>query len=357
MSAQRFDAVIVGGGVIGLACAWRAVRRGLRVCVLERDRVGAGASRVAAGRLAPISEADFGEEALLRLNLAAAERWPSFAAELSAEVGYERRGSVYVALDRDELEALARLHELRRSLSLESSLLSGSGCRRLEPGLATRVAGGLHAPGEAQADPRRLLAVLAGQIQGAGGEIRSGVEVTEVGPDLARCGDGSAVTGRVVVASGAWAAQLVPLPVRPVKGQILRLRGPLPAERIVRSQHVYVVPRAGGEVVVGATTEERGFDTSVTAGAVHELLREAYRTLPGIAELELVEATAGLRPGSPDNRPFVRALSDGTLVACGHYRNGVLLAPLTGEAVAALLAGEEPPAELRAVEPPEVAAA
>jgi len=134
--------------------------------------------------------------------------------------------------------------------------------------------------------------------------------------------------------------------VRPVKGQILRLRGTRPAQRILRTQLVYVVPRASGETIVGATVEERGFDTTVTAGAVHELLREAYRLVPEIAELELVELSAGLRPGSPDNRPFVAMLDDGPIVACGHYRNGVLLAPLTADAVVALLFDEQPPAEI-----------
>jgi glycine oxidase len=150
--------------------------------------------------------------------------------------------------------------------------------------------------------------------------------------------------GRVVVCAGAWSA-LAGVPVRPVKGQVVRLRGELPAQRMIRTEHVYVVPRQSGEVVVGATVEERGFDTTVTAGAVHELLREGYRVLPELAELELVDVSAGLRPGSPDNGPLVGEWEDGVLVATGHYRNGILLAPVTAEAVTALLTGVEPPAE------------
>jgi glycine oxidase len=150
--------------------------------------------------------------------------------------------------------------------------------------------------------------------------------------------------GRVVVCAGAWSG-LAGVPVRPVKGQVVRLRGELPTQRMIRTEHVYVVPRRNGEVVVGATVEERGFDTTVTAGAVHELLREGYRVLPELAELELVDASAGLRPGSPDNGPLVGEWEDGVLVATGHYRNGILLAPVTAETIAAILTGAEPPAE------------
>jgi glycine oxidase len=350
---------VVGGGVIGLACGWRAAQRGLRVCVLERGRPGGGATHAAAGLLTPVTDAEFGEEALMQLSLESAELYPAFAAELEDvtghDVGYERTGSLYVALDRDELEALRRLHTLHERLGLAAEWLSGRECRHAEPGLATTCTGGVRVASEAQVDPRRLAVALAEALTLAGGELRAPAEVVEARRAGGRIvalvtADGrEVVADRIVVAAGCWSgscACLPPeleLPVRPVKGQILRLRAPdgtRPAAVVIRTGAVYIVPRATGEVVVGATEEEHGFDVTVTAGGVHELLREAYRALPDIAELEFVEACARLRPGSPDNAPLIGASVDGLVVATGHYRKGILLAPVTAEAVAAELAGD-----------------
>ena len=307
--------------------------------------------------LAPVGEASWGEERLLRANLASAAAWPAFAVELGErsgkEVGYRPRGALHVALDRDEAEELRRRHELQVSLGLDAEWMRPTGCRRLEPGLATSVAGGIHAPDEAEADPRVIVAALAEAFAAAGGELITGDE--PVGAimggeriDGVRTRSGRELrAGSVVLASGAWSGEADWLPaearppVRPVKGQILVLRGAEPVcERIVASRWVYMVPRPDGRLVVGATVEERGFDTAVTAGGVHELLREAYRLLPEVAELEIEEMTAGLRPGSPDNAPIVGAgRLDGLVLATGHYRNGILLAPLTADAVLAHLTG------------------
>ena len=366
---KRFDAVFVGGGVIGLACAWRAARAGARVCVLERDRPAAGATGVAAGMLAPVGEASWGEERLLALNLESLRRWPAFARELEEDSGLEvelaERGAIHVALDRDEADELRRRHELHERLGLESEWLAASACRRLEPGLATAVRGGAHVPGEASVDPRRVAAALLAALERAGAEVRSGAEVVSADPGepwrLATRDGERFVAGRVVLACGAWSAQAGWLPsearppVRPVKGELLVLRGPAdqPAcERIVAGERVYMVPRADGRLIVGATVEEHGFDVTVTAGGVHELLREAYRLIPEIAELELLEATAGLRPGSPDNAPLIGpGAADGLIVATGHFRNGVLQAPVTADSVAALLAGGRPPVDLSPFSP------
>jgi len=368
MRAKRtdsYDVLIVGAGVIGLACAWLAARSGLRVCVLERDRVAAGASGVAAGMLAPVGEASWGEEALLALNLRSLEAWDRFASELEdesgADPGFRRSGALYLALDRDEDEALRQRLELHERLQLESEWLRPSQCRRLEPGLATAIAGGLHAPREAAAEPRRICAALAAALAHRGARIELGAEVSEArfGSEatLATADGGEFRAAEVVVASGCWTggAEWLPPewrpPVRPVKGEILVLREPRGepvCERILASERVYLVPRADGRLVVGATVEERGFETAVTAGGVHELLREAYRLLPEIAELELEEAQAGLRPGSPDNAPLIgRAGDRGPIIATGHYRNGVLQAPVTAEAVLAALGRAEPVEEAR----------
>ena len=368
---EALDAVVVGGGVLGLACAWRATRRGLRVRVLERDHPGAGASHVAAGMLAPVGEANWGEEALMRLGMASAKAWPGFAAELAAdsglEVGYEACGALHVALDRDEAEELRRRFELMDSLDLGAEWLRPHSLRALEPGLAPACTAGVHAPAEAAVDPGLLLAALSAAVERGGGQVLVEAEVTDLLIEGRRLlgvitADGREHrAGHVVLAAGAWSGAspwLPPAarpPVRPVKGQILTLRGnpdrPV-CQRIVASERVYLVPRSDGRLIVGATVEERGFDIQVTAGGVHELLREAYRALPEVAELELVEALAGLRPGTPDNAPLLGpGALDGLVLATGHYRNGILLAPISAEAVAASLASEPPPAEAQVAHP------
>lgn len=370
-----FDAVIVGGGAIGLCCAWRAAQRGARVIVLDRAQPPAGATRVAAGMLAPIGELAFGEPELMLMTLAAAERYPDFVAELETAsglgTGYSRNGALHVALDRDEAAELRRVHDLQRSLGLGAEWLPPRRCRELEPGLTPSFNGGVHAPAEGAVDPRRLTAALLGALEFEGVEVRRGVEVAKALLDGERIEGVRTASGEelradaVVIATGAWSGATAWLPeaarppVRPVKGQILELRavdGRAPCERIVASERVYLVPRPDGRLVVGATTEERGFDTTVTAGGVHELLREAYRLLPDVAEMELVESMAGLRPGTPDNLPLVgRGRLDGLVLACGHYRNGILLAPLTGDAVAELLDRGELPEVLAAANPERLA--
>ena len=368
-SDTHFDVLIAGGGVIGLACAWRASQRGLRVCVLERDRAGAGATDVAAGMLAPVGEASWGEESLLALNLASHELWPGFAAELEREAGaspgYARIGALHVALDRDEVEELRRQHDLHREHDLSSELLSGSACRELEPGLAPAVAAGVLAPHEGVADPRRLSAALLAALRAREVEVREGEEVVEAefgDPVAVRTANGVELRGRYLLlaagchsGSAEWLPAEARPPVRPVKGEIVTLRR-LPSqparERIVVGDRLYMVPREDGRLLVGATVSERGFDTTVTAGGVHELLREAYRTIPDVAEMELVEARAGLRPGSPDNAPLIGpGRAEGLLIASGHFRNGILLTPATAEAVAAMLAGEEPATDVSAFDP------
>ncbi len=364
----RYDAVVIGAGLIGLACAWRASRRGLSVLVVDRARApGAGASDVAAGMLAPVTEADFGEEAGLQVNLLARERWPAFAAELEERsglpTGFRESGALVVAADRDDAEALRRLHEFHAALGLDSEWLPPSRCRDLEPGLSPRIAGGMLAHGDASADPRAVLAAL----QRASAEVEPGFEVAAIetaggrvtgvrgaGGELIEC-------GAVVVAAGAWSAALAPEgegpPVRPVKGQILELRTRAgmeePIARIVRTPRCYLVARGDGRLVLGATMEEQGFDTAVTADGVYRLLEAAWEVLPEVGELELVEARAGLRPGTPDNRPLVGPDPgvEGLVWATGHWRNGVLLAPLTGELVAGLLAGERLPEEAAVLAP------
>jgi glycine oxidase len=362
LETKSHDVAVVGGGIVGLSCAWYAARRGMSVVVLERDQVGAGASRVAAGMLAPVTEADFGEDELLELNLAGAAAWPRFADELGAAAGlrcgFRETGALVVAADRDDAEELHRLAELHSALGLPSRWVSPRECRALEPGLSPRVRGAIHAPSDHQADPVATVRALTAACHSAGVELVEHVEVA----GFAR--DGGRVTGvrtataevrarTVVVAAGAWAAALAPdaPPVRPVKGQIASLRATDPASaptHVVRTPRCYMLARGDGRVVLGATVEERGFDATTTADGVFRLLEAAREVLPDVGELEWTGAQAGLRPGTPDNLPVVgRDASSGLVWATGHYRNGVLLAPLTGQMVAELIdEGTDPPRAL-----------
>ena len=359
------DALVVGGGVIGLGIAWRAALAGMAVTVVD-EAPGRGASWAAAGMLAPVTEVHYGERPLLSLNLAAAARWPAFAAEVEEAsglpVGYRPGGTLAVARDADDNAALEDLYQFQLRCGLEVERLRSRECRQLEPGLAPSIRGGILAAGDHQVDNRALVEALLVACQRAGVRMVRGrvaeltVEADRVtgvllaggGPDPSRADGETLAAGVVVLAAGCWsgglrglAAAVLP-PVRPVKGQLLYLRGPADqplCSRNVRGLEVYVVPRTDGRVVVGATIEEQGFDTTVTAGAVADLLRAALELLPDVAELELAETVVGLRPGSPDNAPMLGpAGPDGLVVATGHYRNGILLTPVTADAIAELLA-------------------
>jgi len=362
------DAIVIGGGVIGLSCAWKASLQGVQVTVVDPNP-GRGASWVAAGMLAPVTEATFGEEQLTRLLVAAAEHWPAFAAELGGDVGYRRCGTVVVAVDASDRAVVDQLLGFQHALGLSAERLSPSECRRLVPALAPGVRGGAHVPGDHQVDNRRLLGALLDACREAGVTFVDRLAVSvELGLDKEATGvaldDGRRLdAGAVVVAAGAHSACLEGLPdgtlpyVRPVKGHVVRLRGDEPViDRTVRGlvhgRPCYLVPRQDGSLVVGATAEERGFDATVQAGAVHALLDDARSLVPGVDELALEECQSGLRPGSVDNGPYVGWTSVPRLaVASGHYRNGMLLAPMTALAVAALLTEGDLPATLAAFSP------
>jgi glycine oxidase len=357
---QHPDLVVVGAGIAGLSVAHRACARGLRPLVLDRGEAGAGTTAVAAGMLAPVSEAAFGERDLLALNLASAQRWPGWADGLGG-AGRRECGTLLVARDRDQAEALDRELEFRHDCGLRAERRLPSAARRLEPALAPTVRLALEIPDDHVADPAPLTAALVRAIGAGGGEVRADAEVAEVEVEGGRIA-GVRLTGgervaasHVVIAAGCRSGGLAGIapdaqvPVRPVKGQLIELRdpsGPGLVERVVRSEEMYLVPRGDGRYVLGATVEERGFDTTVTAGAVHDLLREAAEVVPGILELEVTATRAGLRPGTPDNAPALGpGLVEGLHWATGHFRHGILLAPITGEAVVAGVLGEPPPAE------------
>ncbi|MFH8555270.1 MULTISPECIES: glycine oxidase ThiO [Streptomyces] len=374
---QHADVLVIGGGIIGLVTAWRAAGRGLRTAVVD-PAPGGGAAHIAAGMLAAVTELHYGEQTLLGLNLASARRYPDFTAELEEasgrRIGYRRCGTLAVALDADDRALLRELHALQLRSGLDSEWLTGRECRRLEPMLAPGVRGGLRVDGDHQVDPRRLAGALLIACERAGVVFhRASAERLTVargrasGAELA---DGTRLSaGQVVLAAGSRSGQLAGVPdavlppVRPVKGQVLRLRMPAPpaggaaflsrtVRAVVRGGPLYLVPRENGELVLGATSEELGWDTTVTAGGVYELLRDAHELLPGITELPLAETCAGLRPTSPDNAPLLGPTAlPGLQLATGHFRNGVLLTPVTGDVMAEALTTGELPAAARPFSP------
>jgi glycine oxidase len=347
------DVAVIGGGIIGLACANELATRGKHVVVLERDRAGSGAGYVAAGMLAPVSESEAEDPAFVELALNSCGLYEDWVAAIESAAGlhcgYRKEGSLLLALHRDHEEELHRLMAMQRDLGLQSQPLSRDEVVAREPFVSPRVVGGLFAPDDRQVDPRRLTAALAASLTSRGGTILDGHAAK---PAL----QGGHVTGAgteevevrseaVLLAGGVWSGEVWPeaagpLPLRPVKGQLLRLRGDPLIRHVVRTPDVYLVPREDGELVVGATSEEQGLDTSVTTWAVMDLLREAWRVLPGVGELAVVEMLAGLRPTLRDHMPAIGATGvEGLFVATGHYRHGIMLAPVTAKLVADAVEG------------------
>jgi len=348
MSRRGHDVVVVGAGPWGLASAWRSAAAGMRVALV--DDGGPPAAGVAAGMLGARSEVDRQDPELLPLLRDALARWPAFSRALAADAGESPGdrypGAILAASRPEHLEVVRAAGSALVAAEDPAEWLPGSALRRSEPALGPAVAGGLALPEEGEVDPRRLLSALRSACRARGVET---VEAEAVGVRRARAGGflvdlataGSVPADEVVVAAGHRTSALASgSTLRPVKGQILRLRAePGLLERTVRTPSVYVVPRSGGEIVVGATVEERA-DLEVTAGAVLQLLEEAFRVCPDLAETDLVEASAGLRPAAAHGRPLLgRMTPTGPVVASGGYRHGVLLAPLAADAVMEELGG------------------
>ncbi|WP_258345367.1 glycine oxidase ThiO [Saccharopolyspora gregorii] len=352
---QQSSVTVVGGGVIGLSVAWTAARAGHRVEVVDAGE--RRASWVAGGMLAPVAEAAPGEEELLELGSESLRRWPSFAAELARgsglPSGLRREGTLVVGVDGADRAELDMLADHLASLGRTVTRLGGREVRRLEPSLGPAVRRGLEVPGDLAVDNRLALAALRAAAEAAGVRFRAGA-ARWVRPGEVELAERTLRCDVAVIAAGARSGELHPAltgRIRPVKGEVLRLRArptalPPPARTVrgpVRGRQVYLVPRDDGGLVVGATQHDAGFDETVTAGGVRDLLADAERVLPGIAEYELLEAVAGLRPGTHDNLPVIGELEPGVLAATGHHRNGFLLAPITADAVLAELSGREPP--------------
>ena len=370
MSSERVsDAIVVGGGLVGCLAARALARGGLKVRLLERrPALGREASTAAAGMLPPQMEAaedmlvevpgPTAGRAMLDLCLAAREGYRAFVAELEEETGldvhYRADGTLIVALTPVEGGRLTRTAEAQRRMGLEAEVLDADEIRRLEPGVTRSASVGLLLPDDHQVDPRCLMPAVAAALQAdpramvtTGAAVRavlsSGGRVTGVRTD-----DDRLEAPWVVLAAGAWSGTLEglprPLPVRPVKGQMAALipeRPPI--ERIVGGRGAYCVPRDDGRVVVGATVEERGFDDRVSRVEVDALVAAATDVVPALAGAEIVERWAGLRPATPDSLPVLGPDPDlrGLVHATGHYRNGILLGPLTAGIVLAVVTGAE----------------
>jgi glycine oxidase len=360
------DVLVIGAGVIGLSIAWRAAQQGLSVIIADPEP-GRGATHAAAGMLTPIAEAAYAEREIFALGQDSLRRYPGFISELhdltGLPTGFRQSGTLQVAYDSDDLAMLAETRALQESFGVHLEQLTARDCREAEPVLDPSVRGGLLAPGDGSVDPRLLATALLQAAQGAGAQLvrQSVAEVTCVAGRAsgARLADDSVIASRWVVLAAGWEsaafgglpAGTAP-PVRPVKGQIIRLRTSSAAERsglppgllrrtvrgVVRGSTVYLVPRDSGELVIGATQEELGPDTAVTAGGIWELLRDARTLVPGVTELVLTDVVAGLRPGTPDNAPILGPSTlPGMVLATGHFRAGVLLAPVTADTVSAYL--------------------
>lgn len=366
---ETTDVIVVGGGVIGLAIAWRATQAGLSVTVCDPEP-GRGASWAAAGMLAPVTEASMAESPLTALGLASVDLWPDFAAELTEssgiDVGLRDEGTVMVAFDDDDRRALDELAAVHVALGLKSEKLSSQECRSLEPRLSPRIRAGLRVAHDWQVDNRSVVAALLEAGRRAGAVLRTAsvrrLHGDDAGVHAVELDDGDVLAaGTVVVAAGAWSGGLPGLPeaarapVRPVKGEILRLQGD-PASPVVEGtvragvagRAVYLVPRRDGGLVVGASVQEAGFDAGVRAGAVYELLQAAVAVVPDVAELALIETLARLRPATPDNAPVLGPTPvPGVVLATGHYRNGILLTPVTAQAITAVLRGKGLPSVAR----------
>ncbi len=347
--------LIVGGGIIGLSIGWELARQGCAVRICERGRAGQEASWAAAGMLSALAEVHFEEQDLLRLGLESAAIYPGWVERLEAvsglSVGYRTDGTLIVALDRDDTREMEHRFQIQKHFDLRVRWLAGAEAREMEPLLSPRVTAGVWCLDDRHVDNRRLIEALAAAFRKEGGELaeQAPVERIEirngkaagawVGADLFEA-------EAVVVAAGCWSGSIGGLPdaarppVRPVKGQMVALRMSREASlrNVVHAPDAYLVPKEDGRLFVGATCEEMGFDTQITAGGLYELLRGAWEAVPAVYDYPVVETWAGLRPASRDHAPILGGTPvENLFVATGHFRKGILLAPVTAREMAALL--------------------
>lgn len=368
MSERSPDVVVIGGGAIGCATAWELERRGLRVTVVERGTPGQEATWAAAGMLSPLGEASE-DEAFLRLAVAGLDRYPRFAAALLAatgiEIEYRTNGKLHIALDADDDAVLNAL--LARGEAFGAERLSAPEARSREPALTDRLREAVFVRRDCSVNNRRLAAAVWSAAVGAGVEFRLGAEAKQIRTarepglrvtQVVLTSGESIATGHVVLCAGAWSGQIDglpgPLPVHPVRGQMFAIKSNvLPGaftamgmliEHVIMTADCYIIPRESGHIVVGATVEDVAFTPGPTPHGIGMLLAAAMRAIPAIGDLPLIETWAGFRPGTPDDLPILGTDPEveGLHYATGHYRNGILLTPITAEAIADVITGSPP---------------
>jgi glycine oxidase len=356
-----YDVIVIGGGVIGLAIA-RQVRteRQKTVLVVDRGPAADAASWAAAGMLTPQSEADSASP-FLDLCLASQRMYRAFTDELRKETdidaGCIKSGLLYLAPSSESFQVCRRRYEAQKQIGLSIEFLSPDELRVAEPEITAPAHCALFFPDDLQVTPRRLTQALHDSCIRSGVEIRSGASVDEISAGSIRIGREELRAAKIVVASGVWSPEVKglnpPAPVRPRKGQILSLNSAdRPLRHMIRWENVYLVPRPNGDLVIGATEEEAGFDRSVTPAGIVALLSKAQVIASRVASLPIKEMWAGLRPATPDGLPIIgKSRLEGVYYATGHYRNGILLAPITAAIIAALVEERTPPLPIDAYSP------
>ena len=361
MRGSKESVAIIGGGIIGLGIGWQLAKSGCSVTIFERDRAGRAASWAAAGMLAPISEVHFEERELLELGSISLRLYPEWVRELEVDsqmcVGYRREGTLIVGVDRDDAGLLQHFYDSQRLLGLKAKWLTGAEARDIEPLLSPQISAAISCPDDHQVDNRLMVSALIAAFRKAGGTLCENTPITKIEMQKGRA-RGVRIKDRlheadvIVLAAGCWSADIEGLPdpiappVRPVKGQMLALQmeSGIAPQKVIRTPrakyntNAYLVPKANGRLILGATSEEMGFDTQLTAGGLLELLRSAWEAMPGIYDLPVLETWAGLRPGSRDNAPILgRTCVENLIMATGHYRNGILLTPVTAREISSLI--------------------
>ncbi|MEC9258309.1 MAG: glycine oxidase ThiO [Candidatus Poribacteria bacterium] len=346
---------IIGGGVIGLSIGWQLAKNSLDVTIYDRDWAGQGASWAAAGMLSPRAEVHMQERDLLQLGLVSAELYPEWVDELESDsqtsVDYRTHGTLMVALDRDDQAELEDHYEVQRALDLPVEWLTGVEAREIEPYLSPRITSAVSCKSDVQINNRLMVQALIQAFKKFGGNLRqqTSVRKIEIQNEKAigiQVQEDFIEADLVILSAGCWSSQIDGLPdwvrppVRPVKGQMIALRMETPPilQHVIYAPDAYLAPKGDGRLLIGATCEEQGFDTKITAGGMFELLRGAWEVLPSIYELPIDETWAGLRPGSRDNAPILgRTQIKNLIMATGHYRQGILLTPVTCREISALI--------------------
>jgi glycine oxidase len=353
-----FDVITIGGGAVGLACALRLRDHGLRVAVVEPGPLGGEASGAAGGILAPQCEAH-APGPMLELCLRSRALWPSFAGELEARSGvdpaYRDDGTVALAVDADEAESLAHRISWQRAAGLAVEELSPAGLRAHEPALGDALLCARF-PGDHQVDNLRVVEALALAARRAGVEVIAApakAVVESQGRARGVALDGAVLDAdRVVVAAGSWSSRFGGLAVEPVRGQMIELALPPPMRHVIFGDGGYLVPRRDGRLLCGSTEERAGFAKAVTDDGLARLRARVSRLCPALAAAPIARSWSGLRPATPDGMPLLGpGAVDGVVIATGHFRNGILLTPLTASIVAALVTGATPPVELAPFSP------